>query len=139
MAVAESATGGGLGARLSSVSGSSACFLGGFITYSNEMKSKLLGVSSEVLAEYTEVSEQVAIEMAKGAREQTGADYGVGITGEAGPDSGSGQPVGLFYVAVADANGADAKRYQFPGDRSRLRQFGTQWALDLLRRRLIPT
>ncbi|BDC49436.1 putative competence-damage inducible protein [Bryobacterales bacterium F-183] len=138
VAVAESATGGALGARMTAVPGSSACFKGGFITYTNEMKEKLLGVSSEVLAEYTEVSEKVALEMAKGVRERTGAYYGVAITGEAGPESGSGQPVGTFYVGVADETGfAEAKRYQFPGDRARLRQLGTQWALDLLRRRIV--
>lgn len=137
VAVAESATGGGLGARFTSVAGSSACFVGGFITYTNEMKEKLLGVSGEVIAEYTEVSEQVAMEMAKGVREKTGAYYGVSVTGEAGPESGSGQPVGVFYVGVADENGAEARRYQFPGDRARLRQLGTQWALDMLRRRIL--
>lgn len=137
VAVAESATGGGLGARITSVAGSSACFMGGFITYTNEMKEQLLGVSSEVIAEYTEVSEQVAVAMAKGVRDKTGVGYGVSVTGEAGPESGSGQPVGVFYVGVADERGAEARRYQFPGDRARLRQLGTQWALDMLRRRIL--
>jgi PncC family amidohydrolase len=125
-----------LGARFTSVAGSSAYFKGGFLTYSDEMKTALLGVPQDLIAEHTAVSEAAAIAMAEGARAKTGATYGLSVTGEAGPESGSGQPVGLFWVGVADAKGSDARRFQFPGDRPRLRQFATQWALDLLRRRM---
>ena len=137
LAVAESATGGMLGGRITGVSGSSAYFLGGFLTYSDAMKSLLLGVPAELIATHSAVSEEVAVAMADGARVRTGATYGVAITGEAGPASGSGQPIGNFFVAVADSNGSDVKRFQFPGDRVRLRTYATQWALDLLRRRIL--
>lgn len=137
LAVAESATGGLLGSRITTVAGSSAYFKGGFLTYSDAMKSELLGVPVEVLAAHSAVSEPVAIAMAEGARVRTGATYGLSVTGEAGPESGSGQPVGVFFVAVADSNGSEVKRFQFPGDRARLRQYATQWALDLLRRRIL--
>ncbi len=137
VAVAESATGGMLGARITSVSGSSAYFRGGFLTYNDEMKSSLLGVPAALIAEHSAVSEPVAIAMAEAARTRSGASYGVSVTGEAGPESGSGQPVGVFFVGIADARGSEARRFQFPGDRPRLRQYATQWALDLLRRRML--
>jgi nicotinamide-nucleotide amidase len=137
VAVAESATGGMLGARFTTVPGSSAYFKGGFLTYSDEMKTALLGVPEGLLAQFTAVSEEAAASMAEGARLRTGATYGVAVTGEAGPESGSGQPVGLFWVAVSSREGVEAKRFQFPGDRARLRQFATQWALNLLRLHLL--
>lgn len=134
LCVAESATGGLLGSRLTSVAGSSAYFDGGFLVYSDAMKTALLGVDADVLASSTAVSEAVAIAMAQGARARTGASYGVSITGEAGPESGSGQPVGMFYIGVASEAGSFAKRLQFPGDRARLRMFAAQTAMDILRR-----
>ena len=137
VAVAESATAGMFGARLTSVAGSSSYFKGGFLTYSDEMKTVLLGVPAALIAGHSAVSEAVALSMAENARAKTGATYGISITGEAGPESATANPVGMFFVAVADANGAEARRFQFPGDRTRLRQFATQWALELLRRRVL--
>lgn len=137
LCVAESATGGLLGSRITSVPGSSDYFDGGFLTYSDHMKSELLGIDPALLKEHTAVSEPVAIAMAEGARKRTGSSYALSITGEAGPESGSGQPVGVFYVGFASDSGSFAKRLQFPGDRARLRQFATQTALDILRRTIL--
>jgi nicotinamide-nucleotide amidase len=138
LCVAESATGGLLGSRVTSVSGSSDYFDGGFLTYSDAMKTSLLGVDAALIREHTAVSQPVAIAMAEGARARTGSTYSLSITGEAGPESGSGQPVGVFYIGLAAAAGSsEARRLQFPGDRTRLRQFATQSALDMLRRRIL--
>ena len=134
LCVAESATGGLLGGRVTAVAGSSSYFDGGFLVYSDAMKTSLLGVDAELLKASTAVSEPVAIAMAEGARARTGSDYAISITGEAGPESGTGQAVGVFFIGVASAAGSFAKRLQFPGDRSRLRQFAAQTALDILRR-----
>ena len=134
LCVAESATGGLLGGRITAVAGSSDYFDGGFVTYSDRMKTQLLGVPAALLSEHTAVSEAVAIAMAEGARARAGSDYAVAITGEAGPEAATGQPVGLFFIGVSSAAGSFAKRLQFPGDRARLRQFAAQTALDILRR-----
>jgi nicotinamide-nucleotide amidase len=137
LSVAESATGGLLGGRITSVPGSSDYFDGGFLTYSDRMKTDLLGVDETVLASATAVSEPVAIAMADGARRRTGSDYALSITGEAGPESSTGQPVGVFFIGVSSKAGSFAKRLQFPGDRARLRQFASQTALDILRRTIL--
>jgi len=137
LCVAESATGGLLGSRITSVAGSSDYFDGGFLAYSDRMKTELLGVDATMLVEHTAVSEPVAIAMAEGARRRTGSDYALSITGEAGPETGSGQPVGVFFVGLSSAAGSVAKRLQFPGDRARLRQFVSQTALDILRRTIL--
>jgi nicotinamide-nucleotide amidase len=137
VAVAESCTGGTLGARLTSTPGSSDYFVGGFITYSNVLKQRLLGVSALTLEQFGAVSEQTAAEMAVGARQRTGAAYAVSITGVAGPDGGTEQkPVGLVYVGIADAAGTVVAQRRFLGDRERIRVFTAQLALDLLRRRM---
>ena len=135
--VAESATGGMLGERLTSVPGSSDYFRGGFITYTDEMKMELLGVPAEVLREHGAVSKQTAEAMAIGARRRTNATYALSITGAAGPDSGNPNvPVGTMYTAVADEAGTLVIHRQFLGDRQRVRAFVTQMAMDLLRRRI---
>ena len=137
VAVAESCTGGMLGARFTSTPGSSDYFLGGFITYSDRLKTDLLGVSPETLREFGAVSPQTAEAMAIGARARTGSTYALAVTGIAGPAGGSEQkPVGLVYVAVADAAGALVVNRHFLGDRQRICVFTTQMALDLLRRRI---
>jgi nicotinamide-nucleotide amidase len=137
VAVAESCTGGMLGARITSTPGSSDYFSGGFITYSNLLKSQLLGVSTETLERYGAVSSQTAEAMAAGARERTGATYAISITGVAGPDGGSEEkPVGLVYIGIAGPEGTVAVNRRFLGDRQRIRVFTVQMALDLLRRRL---
>lgn len=136
--VAESATGGLIGQRLTSVPGSSQYFLGGFITYTNAMKRTLLGVSEEMLQAHSEVSEPVAEAMAKAARERTGATYGISVTGYAGPDGGSPEnPVGTVYIGVAGAQNCVVQRLTFLADRARFRTLASQNALNMLRRQLL--
>ena len=137
LAVAESCTGGMLGARLTAVPGSSQYFAGGFITYSNRFKHELLGVPAETLESFGAVSPETAEAMAAGARERAGSTYAVSITGVAGPDGGSPEkPVGLVYLGIAGPEGTAVAQRRFIGDRERIRVFTTQAALDLLRRRL---
>jgi nicotinamide-nucleotide amidase len=137
VAVAESATGGMLGERLTSAPGSSDYFVGGFITYTNPMKTELLGVPLEILEKFGAVSAETAEAMAAGARLRTGATYALSITGLAGPDAGEEKaPVGTMYVGLADGAGVTSMHRQFIGDRTRIRTFTCQMALDLLRRRL---
>ena len=136
LSVAESATAGLLGGRITAVPNSSDYFLGGFLAYSDQMKTRLLGVPPEMLVEHTAVSEPVAKAMAEGANERTGSDYALSITGYAGPD---GEKVGLVFIGLATPNGSEARRVQFPGDRERVRAFSTNIALDLLRRNLLAT
>ena len=134
VAVAESCTGGMVAERITSVAGSSDYFVGGFLTYTDQMKVDALGVDPALIAAHTAVSEEVARAMADGARIRTGATYAVSTTGEAGPESGSGAPVGTVYIGFAGPEGAEAIRFTFPGDRQRVRLFATQGALDYLRR-----
>jgi nicotinamide-nucleotide amidase len=136
LSVAESATAGLLGGRITAVPNSSDYFLGGFLTYSDQMKTTLLGVPPALLAEHTAVSEPVAKAMAEGAKERTGSDYALSITGYAGPD---GEKVGLVFIGLATPNGSEARRVQLPGDRERVRAFSTNTALDVLRRNLLAT
>jgi nicotinamide-nucleotide amidase len=141
VSVAESCTGGMLGERFTSAPGSSNYFVGGFITYTDAMKIELLGVLPEMLDEFGAVSKPVAEAMAKGARRRTGSTYAIAITGSAGPDPSPGPvgqsvPVGTVYVAIADAAAVESTHRVFLGDRTRIRTFTTQLALDLLRRRI---
>jgi competence/damage-inducible protein CinA-like protein len=133
LSVAESVTGGLLGGRISAVPSASDYYVGGFLTYSNEMKTRLLGVPEEMLAEHTAVSEPVAKAMAEGAKERSGSSYALSVTGYAGPD---GANVGLVFVGLASPEGAEVRRVQLPGDRERIRMFSTNTALDVLRRKL---
>lgn len=137
LAIAESLTGGQLGQRITSVSGSSDYFLGGFLTYSDKMKSALLGVDPALLAAHTAVSAEVAAAMASGARTRTGADFAIATTGEAGPKSNTGAPPGTAFIGFASKDGSEAVRFVMPGDRARVRGFTSNAALDLLRRRLL--
>jgi competence/damage-inducible protein CinA-like protein len=133
VAVAESCTGGLLGARLSARPGSSDYFSGGVITYSNEVKMELLGVPPGMLAEYGAVSDEVAGAMAEGVRAATGADYALAVTGVAGPGGGTpDKPVGLVYTACAGPNGTEVARGHFPGDRAAVRDYSVTRALHLL-------
>ncbi len=139
--VAESCTGGLLAERITRIPGSSAWFLGGAVTYTNDLKTELLGVPPEMLAEHGAVSEPVALAMAEGARRAFRGDYGVGITGVAGPDGGSeAKPVGTVHIAVAGPEGrVEHRKVRFPGDRERVRSQAAQLALDLLRRMLLAS
>ena len=134
LAVAESVTGGMLGQRITSVKGSSDYFPGGFLTYTNDMKSALLGVPGLMLREHTAVSEPVAIAMAEGAQRLTGAEYALSITGYAEP--GDGQS-GLVFIGLATPAGCEARRLQLVGDRERVRSLAVTTALDLLRKSLL--
>jgi nicotinamide-nucleotide amidase len=136
LSVAESCTGGLLGERITAVPGSSDYFVGGFITYSNRMKIESLGVSEETIAEFGAVSKETAEAMALGARRRTGSTYALAITGIAGPDGGSEEkPVGTVHVGLAGPAGCVALHRRFIGDRTRIRQFASQMALDMLRRK----
>ena len=137
LSVAESITGGMLGQRITSVAGSLDYFVGGFLTYSNRMKTELLGVPAELIERHTAVSEEVACAMAEGARAKTGSDYALATTGEAGPQSSTGAPAGTVFLGIATPSGVEARRINAPGERQRVRSLSTQLALDLLRRRLI--
>jgi nicotinamide-nucleotide amidase len=136
LSVAESVTGGLLGGRITAVPSSSDYFRGGFVVYSNEMKTKLLGVPAEMLAEHTAVSEPVAIAMAEGAKARTGSEYAISMTGYAGPD---GEKVGLVFIGLATPAETEVRRIMFPADRERVRAFSTNTALDFLRRKLLAT
>ena len=135
IAVAESCTGGLLGARLTAVPGSSAVVTGGVIAYSNAIKERMLGVATDTLEQYGAVSESVAVEMAAGARRATGAQLGISLTGVAGPGGGTAEkPVGLVWIAVDVAGTVRTHGSRFIGDRAEIRFRATQAALDLVRR-----
>ena len=135
IAAAESCTGGLLAERITNYSGSSAYFLGGVVCYSNELKTSLVGVPAEIIAAKGAVSAEVAIALADGIRKRSGATIGVGITGIAGPNGGTPEkPVGLVHIGIADERSARERRFQFPGDRERIRNFATLNALDMVRR-----
>lgn len=119
LSVAESCTGGYLGKRITDVPGASSVFLGGFVTYSNEMKMKMLGVSAATLEKHTAVSSEVAAEMAEGARRATGSDIALSITGEAGPNSATGQSVGKVFVGISCAERTYAVPVTVSGRRDR--------------------
>ena len=138
VALAESCTGGLLAARLTEVPGASAFLERAYVTYSNQSKIDLLGVTPRALEESGAVSESVARAMAEGARTQAGTDIGIAITGIAGPDGGSPEkPVGLVFVALDGAGLAGVRRAHFPGSRERVRFQATQAALEMLRRGLL--
>ncbi len=138
LATAESCTGGLVGAALTDVSGSSEAYMGGVISYSNEAKEAMVGVPHELLVEHGAVSEPVAQAMAEGVRRRFSTDWGLGVTGIAGPSGGTDEkPVGLVHWAVAGPPGVVAHHQVFPGDRSIVRQWSVNVVLDLLRRQLL--
>jgi nicotinamide-nucleotide amidase len=135
IATAESCTGGLLAERLTRISGSSAYFLGGVVSYSNTLKSAWVDVPAEIIESRGAVSAEVAVALADGIRRRTGATLGVGITGVAGPNGGSPEkPVGTVHVAIADASGSKERGLLYPGERDRIRWQASQTALDLVRR-----
>ena len=137
LSVAESCTGGLLGGRITSVAGSSDYFVGGFLVYTDRLKIDLLGVDPQLLARFSAVSEECAKAMAVGARTRTGSTFAVSVTGEAGPESSTGAPVGTVIIGIARPDGEpQAKRYLLFGDRNGVRARAAQWALDDLRRKL---
>ena len=121
LSVAESCTGGYLGKRITDISGSSAVFIGGFITYSNESKINLLGVKKETLDTHTAVSKQTAFEMAEGVRKALHSDIGISITGEAGPnpDPSTKKPVGTVFIGISTIESTYAVELKISPNRSR--------------------
>lgn len=137
IATVESCTGGLIGHVLTEVPGSSAYYVGGFVTYSDVAKQSLVGVPADVLAAHGAVSAQTALAMAVGGRDRTGADLSVAVTGIAGPDGGTdAKPVGLTYVAVADAAGSEVRRFAWSGSRAENKRSSAQAALELLLERM---
>ena len=135
VATAESCTGGLIAKRLTDLAGVSAVFLGGAVTYANEAKMKMLGVSRESLEAYGAVSEQVAAEMARGVRETLGSDFGIATTGIAGPGGGTPEkPVGTVYIAVDSPYGCRVKRLSLSPmrDREYIRTVAATNALSLI-------
>ena len=138
LAVAESCTGGLIAQRLTNVPGSSKYFIEGLVTYSNESKTRLLGVDKKLIHEFGAVSQQVARDMARGVRHRAKTDFGLAVTGVAGPGGGTkDKPVGLVYIALADDAHTEHRKLTIPGDRELVRWRASQAALDMLRRRLI--
>ena len=135
---AESLTGGQLQAALTSIPGASQAFMGGFVTYANYAKEKLLAIPAEVIDKHGSVSEQTAILMAEQAKQKLGADVGVSLTGVAGPNSLEGQPVGTVWIGIAYRNKAGyAQKFHFPRQRKYVQARAVLTALDLVRKELL--
>ena len=133
LVTAESLTGGGIGSTLTSVPGSSAVYKGGVISYTNEIKEKLLGVSCDSLEKHGAVSREVAGEMVSGVRKLMHADVAVSVTGLAGPDGDDfGHPVGTVYIGYEDDQHLLVRRFNFDGDRNSVRLQTIEAALSLI-------
>ena len=133
LVTAESLTGGGIGATLTAVSGSSAVYKGGIISYTNEVKNKVLGVPAEILDSFGAVSAPVAKAMAEGARKLLNADVAVSVTGLAGPGGDEfGNPVGTVFIGYSDAFTTEVEQFLFSGDREFIRIQTVEAALELV-------
>lgn len=140
ISTAESCTGGLMGKRLTDIPGSSACYIGGAVTYSNEMKMKVLGVSPKTLENFGAVSAETAMEMARGIRKLTGADIGISTTGVAGPGGGSDEkPVGTVYIGLSadDVDKVIKPELRPTSSRQRIRNSSAGSAFDLVRREIL--
>lgn len=138
LAAAESCTGGLIGDRLTNIPGSSSFLLADIVAYSNEAKRTYLNVSEDLLQQHGAVSKEVAEAMARGARETAGADIGIAVTGIAGPSGGTPEkPVGLVWVAYADAEEAVSIKFNFGDERVRVKERASQAALELVRRKVL--
>ena len=138
LATAESITGRGLGAAITSVPGASDVFLGGLITYSDQSKTKFLDIAKRILTKHTAVSEEVAIAMAQSARKQFGTDYAIATTGVAGPGKAYGQKAGTVWVAIDSKKGPVTLCLALSGTREDIRHATIQSALAAFTRILIP-
>jgi len=136
LATAESCTGGLIAAALTAIAGSSSVVMAGFVTYSNDAKQKMIGVSPESLSQHGAVSAEVARAMAEGARARAGVSLALSCTGIAGPGGATpGKPVGLVFIGCArDGASTLVERHVFPGDRAAVREATVAAALDLARR-----
>ncbi len=133
LATVESCTGGLIGEMLTGVPGSSVVYVGGWVTYTNEMKSRQVGVPAEIFEQHGAVSEECCRAMAEGGRERSGADYAISVTGVAGPGRGSDEkPVGTVWIGLAAPGGTRAERFYFKGDRGLVRQRSATAALAML-------
>ena len=138
LALAESCTGGLISHRITGIAGSSAYYLGGVTSYANDVKVKLLGVTPATLEKYGAVSQETALEMSHGIRERIGADFGLSVTGIAGPSGGTPEkPVGTVWISIAQAKNHEAKLFRFHGDRERIVLGTSQAALNWLRLALL--
>lgn len=129
---AESCTGGGVGSAITSVSGSSAVFWGGIISYDNSVKHGVLGVSRAILDGVGPVSQECAEQMATGARKVLGVDYAVSVTGLAGPGGDGVRPPGYVWFGLATPDGVATENVVFPGDRNEVRAAAVEHALGML-------
>lgn len=133
LATAESCTGGGIGAVLTAVPGASTVYKGGVVSYTNQVKEDVLGVSREVLDRYGAVSEPVAAQMAEGARILLKTDAAVSVTGLAGPTGDEfGNPVGTVYIGYTNASVSVVRKYCFSGDREKVRELAIEAALQMI-------
>ena len=133
LSTAESCTGGGVGHAITAISGSSAVYAGGIISYTNDVKEKVLSVPREILEQYGAVSPQTAKAMAEGVKALLQTDYGISVTGLAGPDGdGSGKPVGLVYIGVSGANVTEVREYIFQGNREEIRNQAVDETINLI-------
>jgi nicotinamide-nucleotide amidase len=140
LATAESCTGGLMGKMLTDVPGSSEYYQGGVVCYSNSLKIDLVGVDRVSLERHGAVSQPVAHQMAVGIRERTGADYGLSVTGIAGPDGGTSEkPVGLVFIGLSHDKDTEVREERFPGTREAIRMRASRHALDWLRRALLES
>lgn len=138
ISAAESCTGGLLGKMITDLPGSSAFFWGGVVTYSNDAKQRLLQVSEQTLTQFGAVSRETALEMAQGIRQLSQTDYGLAITGIAGPEGGTkDKPVGLVYIAIAGARVEQVRELHFVGSREAIRVLSAKSVLDLLRKQML--
>ena len=134
LALAESCTGGYLSHRITRIAGSSAYYYGGAVTYSNDAKTRFLGVRSTTLEQHGAVSREAALEMSSGIRDRTGASIGLSVTGIAGPSGGTPEkPVGTVWISIAQSNRHEARLFQFHGERERIILGTSQAALNWLR------
>lgn len=136
LSLAESCTGGLCADRLTDVAGSSGCFMGAAVVYSNDSKRALLGVSDSVLREYGAVSSETVVEMARGAREVFGSDIGVSVSGIAGPGGGTPEkPVGTVWFGLSHASrGTFSEKRTFSGSRKEIKRAASSWAVDMVRK-----
>jgi nicotinamide-nucleotide amidase len=131
LAVAESLTGGALGAAVTAVPGVSATFRGGVVAYATELKTELLGVDAGLLARVGAVHPEVAAQMAAGVRRRLGATYGLATTGVAGPDPQDGRPPGEVHLALAGPGGCEVRTFALAGNRAQVRAQAVRRALEL--------
>jgi nicotinamide-nucleotide amidase len=140
IATAESCTGGLVAGAITDISGSSAVFTHGFVTYANAAKTQMLGVPEAALAAHGAVSSEVAAAMAAGAKKRSGADLAVSTTGIAGPDGGTPEkPVGTVWFGLATSQGVTTYHRNFPGNRDDVRQASVGYALALLQEAGVKT